>query len=126
MAFGDVGGAVTELVITCETPSDGVVDIKKGDALRLTGPYTVSNRLVPGDRVFGQALAHVNQNGMGLPVKVRGICIFTYTGEPPAVDGIEGVIGSDAPGTVMKPETWYGQGTNLQVDTEAKEVHVLL
>jgi len=43
MAFGDVGGAVTELVITCTTPATGTVNIAKGDAVKLTAAYTVDN-----------------------------------------------------------------------------------
>ena len=34
MAFGDVGGTISELVITCKTPASGGVAISKGDAAR--------------------------------------------------------------------------------------------
>ena len=43
MAYGDVGGAVTELVITCKTPASGTVNIHAGDAVKLTGAYIVDN-----------------------------------------------------------------------------------
>ena len=37
MAYGDVGGPVTELIITCKTPASGTIAIAKGDAVMLTG-----------------------------------------------------------------------------------------
>lgn len=57
MAFGDVGGSITELVITCKTPAEGVILISKGDALRLTGEHEVNNTASQYDAVFWQALA---------------------------------------------------------------------
>ena len=53
MAYGDIGGAVTELVITCKAPSSGSVSITKGDALKLTGAYTVDNATDAEDALFG-------------------------------------------------------------------------
>ena len=55
MAYGDIGGPVTELVITCKTPEEGEVDIKKGDAVRLCGPYEVTNDVGRYMEIFGQA-----------------------------------------------------------------------
>ena len=78
MAYGDVGGAVTELVITCKTPSAGGVSIAKGDAVKVSGDYTVTNETDDEDTVFGQALADADTNDAAIPVKVRGICIFDY------------------------------------------------
>ncbi|MCC6489012.1 MAG: hypothetical protein IT364_16045 [Candidatus Hydrogenedentes bacterium] len=126
MAFGDVGGAVTELVITCKTPASGTVNIATGDAVKLTGAYTIDNATADEDAIFGQALASASANGIGIPVKVRGICIFTYTGAAPAVDGVKGVLCSATDGTVKAPASGNGKGINLKVDTGTSKVHVLL
>jgi len=84
MAYGDVGGSVTELVITCRTASAdyGPVHIKKGDAVTHLGDYVVTN-IVPGKEqcsVFGQALVGCEQNDTAIPIKVRGICRFRAVG----------------------------------------------
>lgn len=126
MAFGDVGGAVTELVITCTTPATGTVNIAKGDAVKLTAAYTVDNATGAEDAVFGQAMAAATQNGAAIPVKVRGICIFAYTGTAPAVDGVKGVAASATAGKVKAPATGNGRGINVKVDAAAGRVHVLL
>ena len=126
MAYGDVGGAVTELVITCQTPSSGSVDISKGDAVKLTGGYTVSNATDAEDVVFGQALADADDNDVAIPVKIRGICIFAYTGTAPTVDGQAGVLASATDGSVKAPASGNGVGVNVKVDTTATQVHVLL
>jgi hypothetical protein len=127
MAFGDIGGVVTELVITCQTPSSGAVSIAKGDAVKLTGGYTVTNATAADDVVFGQALATADTNGQAVPVKVRGACVFEYTGETaPTVNGSAGVTASATDGRVQPPASGNGKGINLKVDTTAKLVHVLL
>lgn len=126
MAFGDVGGAVTELVITCQTPASGTVNIAAGDAVKLTGPYTVDNATADEDVVFGQALAGAAANGQGIPVKVRGICLFAYTGSAPAVNGVAGILASATDGKVKAPASGNGVGINVKVDTGAGKVHVLL
>ena len=126
MAYGDVGGAVTELVITCKTPSSGTVAIAAGDALKLTGAYTVSNATADEDAVFGQALAPATKNDAAIPVKVRGICIFNYAGTAPTVDGVKGILASNTDGKVKTPASGNGNGTNVKVDTGASQVHVLL
>lgn len=126
MAYGDVGGSVTELVITCKTPASGAIDIAAGDAVKLTGAYEVNNATDDEDVVFGQALADADDNAVAIPVKVRGICIFTYTGSDPAVDGAAGILASATDGTVKAPASGNGVGRNLKVDTGASKVHVLL
>ncbi len=103
MAFGDIGGAVTELIITCRTPAAGGVAIAKGDAVKLAGAYTVTNATDAEDAVFGQALAAATENDVAIPVKVRGISIFTYTGTAPAVDGVKGIVASATDGSVKTP-----------------------
>lgn len=126
MAFGDIGGAVTELVVTCRTPANGEVNIAKGDPLKLTGDYTVDNALADEDPIFGQALATADRNDQAIPVKVKGVCIFTYTGAAPAVDGQQGVLGSATAGTVKAPASGNGNGVNVKVDETASKVHVLI
>lgn len=126
MAFGDVGGAVTELVITCRTPAAGTIAIAKGDAVKLTGAYEVDNATDAEDVVFGQALASTDQNGAAIPVKVRGVCIFEYTGSDPDVDGVAGILASATDGIVKAPASGNGVGLNVKVDAAASKVHVLL
>lgn len=126
MAYGDTGGPVTELVLTCKTPSSGPVAIAAGDAVKLAGPYSIDNAAESEDPVFGQALASASANGQAIPVKVRGVCIFAYTGAAPAVNGVAGVVASDVDGKVKAPASGNGTGINLKVDTAASLVHVLL
>ncbi|MDX9972712.1 MAG: hypothetical protein RBU21_06975 [FCB group bacterium] len=126
MAFGDIGGTVTELVITCKTPASGTVNIAKGDAVKLSAAYTVDNATVAEDVVFGQSLAASTQNGAAIPVKVRGICIFNYTGAAPTVDGVKGITASATAGKVKAPLSGDGKGVNVKVDASATQVHVLL
>jgi hypothetical protein len=126
MAFGDVGGAVTELVITCQAPASGGVAIAKGDAVKLTGDYIVDNATTAEDAVFGQAMAAADTNSQAIPVKVRGVCIFGYTDSAPTVDGSAGILASATDGQVKAPASGNGVGLNVKVDTANTEVHVLL
>ena len=129
MAYGDTGGAVTELIITCQTPRTGPVNIHKGDAVRLIGPYEVTNEISGATHpVFGQAMADADDNEIAIPIKVRGISIFEYEGQAPLVNGVAGV----AFGTAFNGQvSHYGdpkwiRNTNVKVDQEKREVHVLL
>lgn len=126
MAFGDIGGAVTELIVTCQTPASGGVAIAKGDAVKLSGDYEVTNATNAEDMVFGQAMADADENGVAIPVKVRGVAIFTYSGAAPAVDGAQGIVAADTDGQVKAPLSGNGTGVNVKVDAAASEVHVLL
>ncbi len=126
MALGDVGGPITELILTCRTPASGGVVISKGDAVKLSAAYTVTNGTDAEDVVFGQALADAEDNGLAIPVKVRGVCVFGYTGTAPTVDGSAGVLGSATDGSVKAPASGNGVGVNLKVDTANTAVHVLL
>jgi len=126
MAFGDVGGPVTELIVTCRTPATGTIAIAKGDALRLSGAYEVTNDTDAEDVIFGQAMAAADENGAAIPVKVRGVCIFPYTGTAPTVNGVQGILASATNGSVKAPASGNGVGINLRVDATATEVHVLL
>ncbi len=126
MAYGDIGGAVTELIVTCKGPIRGEA-ISKGAAVVLTGGYEVGLSLTPERRIFGQAMVDAAEFAEAIPIKVRGICIFAYIGPPPTVDGEHGVVASCfKPGLVVMPGVGYGCGINLRVDTEKSEVHVLL
>ena len=102
------------------------MDISKGDAVKLTAAYTVDNATDDEDVVIGQVLADSSSNSEAIPVKVRGVCIFTYTGSAPTVDGAAGVLASATDGTVKAPASGNGVGINLKVDTTLTEVHVLL
>jgi len=126
MAFGDVGGTITELIITCQTPAEGTVAIQKGDAVKLTAEYTIDNATSAEDVIFGQAMADEDRNGAAIPVKVRGICLFNYTGDAPTVNGVAGVLASATAGKVKAPASGNGVGINVKVDTAAAQVHVLL
>jgi hypothetical protein len=126
MAYGDVGGPVTELVITCRTKSSGDVDIVKGQAVKLADGYVVDNDTDDEDPVFGQAQADSTTNDDLVPVKVRGVCVFDYVGTAPTVNGAAGVVASATDGKVKAPASGNGKGINLKVDTSAVKVHVLL
>ena len=101
MAYGDFGGPVTELIITCKTAATGAVAITRGDALKLVGAYEVDNVLTEDDPIFGQALADCSRNDAAIPVRVRGICDFRYAGDAPTVDGETGVVGATGVGVVQ-------------------------
>ncbi|HDP34131.1 MAG TPA: hypothetical protein ENN29_03360 [Candidatus Hydrogenedentes bacterium] len=123
MAYGDFGGPVTELIITCKTASSGEVDIKGGDAVKLVGAYEIDNALEDGDRIFGQALADCWRNDAAVPVRVRGICDFAFTGEAPEVDGESGVVGAVGAGVV---QAGAGVGLIVKVNNEAGTLEALL
>ena len=78
------------------------------------------------DVVFGQAMADSGTNSDLVPVKVRGVCIFDYTGSAPTVDGAAGILASATDGTVKAPASGNGVGVNLKVDSGNSKVHVLL
>lgn len=126
MAFGDIGGAVTELIITCKTPASDPVSIAAGDAVKITGAYIIDNGTEAEDAIFGQAMAAATTNSAAIPVKVRGICVFGYTGTAPTVDGVKGITASATAGKVKTPASGNGRGINLKVDTTTTQVHVLL
>jgi hypothetical protein len=126
MAFGDIGGIVAELILTCRTPSEGTVAIAKGDALKLIGPYEVTNATDADDTIFGQAMAATDANDAALPVLVRGVASFAYEGDAPVVNGAAGVLAAATDGKVKKPTSGNGVGINLKLDTVGSKVHVLL
>ncbi|MCK5862589.1 MAG: hypothetical protein KAH38_08895 [Candidatus Hydrogenedentes bacterium] len=126
MAYGDLGGPVTELIITCKTPSTGDINITRGDAVKLIGPYEVDNTLTAGDRIFGQALAACSLNNTAIPVRVRGICDFAYSGAAPAVDGISGIVGATGVGAVQAGTGDTAAGIMVKVNNTAGILEALL
>ncbi len=126
MAYGDIGGPITELVMTCRTKASGAVSIRRGDAVSLSGPYTVDNAAAEGGAVLGQALADCDRNGAPLAVRLRGVCDFPYTGAAPVPDGVTGVAASAAAGRVRTPASGTGRGIVLHTDTASEKVHVLI
>jgi hypothetical protein len=130
MAFGDVGGPVTELIATMRTPASGSVDIRKGDALCLTGKanYEVTNG-APHARVIGQAMADCDRNGAAIPVRLRGVCEFVY--EPtqynthPAPGNFVTVVAGKQQGRVAFNYE-CGDQPIFAVDTTKQTVMVLL
>lgn len=120
MAYGDVGGAVKELVITCQCIGPL---IRKGDAVRLVGNYEVSISEF-GYPIFGQALSDALTDA--LPIMVRGIAVFTYEYNQPIVDGVAGIKAGGEWGKVAAPLEGQGQGINVKVGTNPRQVHVLL
>jgi len=126
MAFGEVGGPVSSLVLTCRTPGTGTVDIHRGDAVKLSGAYTISNVFETGDRIFGQALADCSLNDTAVPVRVRGVCDFPYSGAVPVVDGISGAAGSTEAGKVVLSSAANAVGLAVKANADAGTVEVLL
>jgi hypothetical protein len=94
--------------------------------VKITGDYTVTNATAPEDAVFGQAMADAAGNGVTLPVRVRGVCVFAYDGTPPVVDGSKGVLASGSAGKVKAPSAGNGNGLAVSVDAANNEVQVLL
>lgn len=125
MAFGDIGGAVTELVITCRTRSGGEIDIKKGDAVVLIGDYVVANDLGGMHDIFGEALESCIENNRAIPVKVRGISIFHFEETALTMEQSTGVVSSKVYGAVEATHA-VTRGIILKVDHETPCVHVLL
>lgn len=127
MAFGDVGGPVTELCMTLRAQGDF---IQRGAAVRLVGNYTVAADGCFGDPVLGQALTDFDMNDPflcnNILVKLRGVAVLRFEGPPPLVDGRCGVVMSNTKGVVAAPATGFGSGLNLKVDEKVQEVHVLL
>ncbi|MCX8065997.1 MAG: hypothetical protein N3G21_12645 [Candidatus Hydrogenedentes bacterium] len=126
MAFGDVGGTYTELIITCRTPDSGMVNIRKGDAVKIIGNYEVTNSMNNDDPIFGQAMSDCNQPDTAIPIKVRGVCVFQYEGGVPIIDGVKGVSGSVVAGRVKSPAVGNGFGRVVKIEPGNKRVHVLL
>jgi len=104
MAYGDVGGPVTELVITCNAYNA----ITKGDPVYQCNRWygVTSDRFISStSNVFGQALADAAE-GECVPVRVRGVCAFRISDVCNADDFRigRGILGGDI-GTI-KPDSY--------------------
>jgi hypothetical protein len=75
MAFGDIGGTYTELIITCSTPTTGIVNIHRGDAVKIVAGYEVTNTFIGEDVIFGQAMNDCDTNDTAVPIKVK-VCVY--------------------------------------------------
>ncbi|NLN94263.1 MAG: hypothetical protein GX130_13295 [Candidatus Hydrogenedens sp.] len=127
MAFGDIGGPVTTLVLTCKAADyQGLVDIRKGDAVKLVGSYEVSNKMTNGDTVFGEALEDCSQAGTPIAVRVRGVCTFAFSGELTVPDGKSGIVGTSQAGKVRPEAGVDRRGLILRIRPAEKLMDVLL
>lgn len=125
MAYGDVGGPITALAITCKTADTGNVALHRGDAVKLTGPYEISNVFEEGDLIFGEVLMDCSENNTAVPVRVRGVCEFQFSGNTPVLDGVSGVIGTGT-GLVLVSDETNAAGLAVKVNEERGTVEVLL
>lgn len=124
MEWGDIDGAVTELIITCYA----IEDLVKGDLVSLGGGNYHVHKTQMGGHILGQSMADV-QNGMNVPIKVRGIIVARASGlEDIEPDGMFGVrVGQD--GGIYP--CFGGQGVYLAYYTndnfrKQNEIHFLL
>lgn len=116
----DQGGYYLE----CDVADDSEL-IRKGDAVVLVGNYEVKITGHDFRPVFGQVAGL--GNGRSVKVQIRGVCVFTYEGPAPRVDGRDGIQMSPTIGGLVEGATGdSGRGINLAVDREKREVHVLL
>lgn len=130
MAYGDIGGAVTELIITMKA----IGNISRGDAVCLCGPYEASHSGTHHDFVLGQAIGNAH-DGEPFPVMVRGICVFDY-GEDVNIPDYFGYGITDI-GIGFRSQMHPGEvtitkardnvvGTVLKIDYTKRKIHVLL
>ena len=127
MSSNETGGLVTQLVITCWTPASGDVDIKRGDVVVLKDDYTAGHADQAEEVILGQAFASVAGNNRPLPVLVRGVARFAYTGAAPELTGQPNALSTSAePGKAATSEFGVGKGMALAVDEAAGTVDVLL
>ncbi|HOV61941.1 MAG TPA: hypothetical protein PK349_12865 [Candidatus Hydrogenedentes bacterium] len=124
MTYGDIGGPVTELILTCRVATTAP-PVRRGDAVALTGPYEITSSPGDGAPVFGQVLADADP-GHIVSVRVRGVCLFRYAGSAPVLDGARGVVMSATAGVVRAPASGNGSGTALCVRPAEQIVDVML
>lgn len=118
VAYGKgVGGQEHWHVLTMVTPNSGGVNIAKGDAVKLTGLFRVTNEFSAEDVVFGQAMAAATKNAQVIPVLVSGVAKFRFSSGLPATDGLRGVAASVNRGIVKPPASGNGTGRNLKTET---------
>lgn len=84
MAYGDVGGCVSELVITCKHAVHDTYELKNGDAVYMQGNFEVSRMpSYAGQEIFGQCLKDSGNidrtEPVPVPVRVHGVSKFYVT-----------------------------------------------
>lgn len=122
MAFGDIGGLTSQLLITCQasTPT------KKGDPLVLVGPYVVSNEPAPPCPIFGFALDDAEPD-QAIPVFVRGTIRVRIDGaRPDFIDGMQGIVMHENKGFCRVTYNDLSVGTVLMFWPLTNEADVLL
>ncbi|MFA7693338.1 MAG: hypothetical protein GX117_04085 [Candidatus Hydrogenedentes bacterium] len=120
------GGPISSLIVSCRTQPSGTVALRAGEAVKLTSDYEVSNVFEEGDIVFGEVMVDCDRTGTLVPIRVRGICSFPYSGSAPEVDGVSGVIPSEEAGKVELSEEATARGMVVQVNAASTTVEVLL
>ena len=124
MTYGDIGGPITELILTCRV-APAAPPVRRGDAVALTGSYEITTSPGDGAPVFGQALSDADP-GRIVSVRVRGVCLFRYAGSVPVLDGARGVVMSATAGVVRAPASGNGSGRAVCVRPAEQIVDVLL
>ncbi|HOQ90372.1 MAG TPA: hypothetical protein PLO53_04840 [Candidatus Hydrogenedentes bacterium] len=124
MTYGDIGGPVTELILTCRVAAAAPA-VHRGDAVALTGPYEITSAGGDGAPVFGQALADADP-GRIVSVRARGVCLFRFAGTAPVLDGARGVVMSATAGVVRAPASGNGSGKAVCVRPAEQIVDVML
>ena len=122
MATGDVGGPVTELIITCRAK----VPMIKGDAVTLVDDYTVSKRLY--SYPFGQCMSDSRGFLESVCIKVRGVAVFRMCENfyPNLHVPCLGSVHCVGDGTVQLKGVPILENKILKVDYIRREIHVLL
>lgn len=112
------------MYLECEVANDSEL-IKVDDAVVLTGNYKIKITGEDFRPVFGRVSGL--GNGRRVTVQVQGICVFSYEGPTPRVNGRDGIEPSPTVGGLVAATTsGCGRGINLAVDKENRKVHVLL
>lgn len=119
MAFGDVCGIVVDTAITCRTPMEGDVHIRRGDALILVGPYTVSHGV---GRLFGVAMESCDRNDHAIPVCVHGVRRVPCTDNTQIVVG--DFVNAGMYGFIRKSYDW-DNAIVLKIDCKENRCDVL-
>ncbi len=116
MGTSFLGGTAHWRTLTMSTAAEGDVAIAKGDAVKLSAAFAITNATSAEDVPIGQAAAGSTDNGALLPVLVSGIGKFRFTGVAPEVNGAAGVLASATNGKVKKPASGNGFGRNLKTE----------
>ncbi len=127
MPQGDIqkGQNIDDLEIKLQ--SSQAVEIQPGDAVALTGSFECGLSHHSGRCVFGQVTG-VNPGTGEITVRYRGLCVFSYVGNKPFVNGRTGVEFSpegSQMGRVQAAQSGAGAGIVIGIDEDAKTVSVI-